>query len=565
MKEFPFPKRKGVDQFLVEMGLVDPKGPACPNPLAARPGPETAPAATVDAAAPEESTGVPLTLPDDILDLPFVDLGKVRPDPQVVALVPEPMARKYQVLALSQTGDYLVLAMADTGDMEALESVAIQTRRKVRAARAHPDEIRRAIDLYYRDGDEIERQVARLPAELKDKDTEDRLLSMATQTPVARIVDLIVGQAVKDRASDIHIEPQEDTLEVRYRVDGLLHTAVSLPLSLHPALMSRIKVLAGMNIAERRRPQDGQICMHAGGKDIDIRVATSENVCGEMAVLRILDKSLSLFQLSELGMLPDVLANYKELLSRKFGMILVSGPTGSGKTTTLYASINTMDRKQQNIITVEDPIEYRMKGINQIQVNSKAGLTFDTGLRAIMRLDPNVILVGEVRDGETAKMAVQAALTGHLVLSTIHANDTAAVLLRLIDLGVEPFLVWSAMAGVVAQRMVRRICPRCRTEYEPSLEERTAYEQEMGEIGTFVHGEGCNFCGGSGYLGRTGVYEVMSMSDEIGSLLLSRASVKAIRGQALKEGMVPMRRDGMLKVKSGVTTSSEIVRNIFRS
>lgn len=560
MKEFTVPRRKGVNQFLVEMGLVEPESPACPN----APNRDEA----LSGAPADQRLASALDAEDrsSVLDLPFIDLGKVTPDPVAVSTIPEAMARKYQVLAVKQADDYLVLAMADPGDMEALESVAIQTRRKVRAARGHPDEIRRAIDLYYRAGPEIERQVARLPVELKQsRDAEDRLSSLATQTPVTRIVDLVIEQAVRDRASDIHIEPLEDSLEVRYRVDGLLQTAMSLPLNLHPALMSRIKVLAGMNIAERRRPQDGQLCLKAAGKDIDVRVATSESICGEMAVLRILDKSLSLFQLSELGFLPDTLAKFQELLSRKFGIILVSGPTGSGKTTTLYASLNTMDKKHQNIITVEDPIEYRIKGINQIQVNPKAGLTFETGLRAIMRLDPNVILVGEVRDGETAKMAVQAALTGHLVLSTIHANDSAAVLLRLVDLGVEPFLAWSAVAGVVAQRMVRRICPRCRTEYNPSPEERTAYEQEMGESGVFQHGEGCNFCGGSGYLGRTGVYEVMTMSDDIGSQLLSRSSVKEIRSQALREGMAPMRRDGMFKVKQGITTPSEIVRNIFRS
>ena len=359
--------------------------------------------------------------------------------------------------------------------------------------------------------------------------------------------------------------PDGSAPTVRYWVDGLLQNGASLPLGLHPSLVSRIKVMAGMNIAERRRPQDGQFCLRLGEKDIDVRVATSESLCGEMVVLRILDKSVSLYELSELGFLSSALERYKKLLSRKFGLILVSGPTGSGKTTTLYASINTMDRKHQNIITVEDPIEYRFQGINQMQVNNKAGLTFGTGLRAIMRLDPNVILVGEIRDTETAKMAVQASLTGHLVLSTIHANDTAAVLLRLLDLDVEPFLIWSAVAGVVAQRMLRRICPHCQIPYEPTLEERMAYEQEVGEIGQFTQGEGCNFCANTGYRGRVGVYEIMPMSDEIGALIISRSGVKDIRAQALKEDMMSMRHDGMLKVKQGITTPSEVIRNVFHS
>ena len=542
-------QKKVVNQLLKEMGLADTTGDKTPAK-------ENVPGSS-SVAEPKLR----------ISDLPFIDLGKVTTDPVAVGLVPEAMARKHRVLPLTFEGDYLILAMADPGDMEALETIAVQTGKKIRPVQGEPEDIQRAINLYYRAGGEIEKQVAKLPSAPKDEQNEGdgRLATIIAQTPVARIVDLLIEQAVKDRASDIHIEPQEHGLEVRYRVDGLLQNAASLPISLHPALVSRIKVLAGMNIAERRRPQDGQFSKRLGDKDIDVRVATSESLCGEMMVLRILDKSASLFDLSELGFLLGSLDIYKKLLSRKFGLILVSGPTGSGKTTTLYASINTMDKKHQNIITVEDPIEYRFQGINQMQVNNKAGLTFATGLRAIMRLDPNIILVGEIRDTETAKMAVQAALTGHLVLSTIHANDTGAVLLRLIDLGVEPFLIWSAVAGVIAQRMLRRICPHCQIPYEPTLEEQIAYEQEIGETGQFTQGEGCNFCGNTGYRGRIGVYEIMPMSDEIGALVLSRAGVKDIRAQALKEGMISMRRDGMLKVKQGITTTSEVIRNLFYS
>jgi len=545
------PQNKGVDQLLLKMGLANTAS-------------ETT---SVEGGVHASSTDKHKDAGG--LDLRHVDLGKIITDPVAVELVPEAMARKYLVLPLTFEGDYLILTMADPGDMEALESVALQTKKKLKPVKGEPDDIKRAIDLYYRAGVEIDKQVAKLPLENNQQDNESkgdgRLPAIVAQTPVARIVELLIEQAVKDRASDIHIEPQENGLDVRCRVDGLLQLAASLPISLHPALVSRIKVLAGMNIAERRRPQDGQFSSRVGGKDIDVRVATSESFCGEMMVLRILDKSVSLFDLSELGFMAGSLDKYKKLLSRKFGLILVSGPTGSGKTTTLYASINTMDRKHQNIVTVEDPIEYRFQGINQMQVNNKAGMNFAIGLRAIMRLDPNVILVGEIRDTETAKMAVQAALTGHLVLSTIHANDTAAVLLRLLDLEIEPFLIWSAIAGVVAQRMLRRICPHCQIPYEPTLEERIAYEQETGEIGQFTQGEGCNFCGNTGYRGRVGVYEIMPMSDEIGALILSRSGVKNIRTLALKEGMISMRRDGMLKVKQGITTPSEVMRNVFHS
>jgi general secretion pathway protein E len=381
---------------------------------------------------------------------------------------------------------------------------------------------------------------------------------------VARTVDLLIAQAVKDRASDIHIEPQEDRLCIRYRIDGILQDAMSLPLNIHNQLVSRLKILGEMDIAERRRPQDGQFSVKVGGKHIDIRVATVETVYGEMMVLRILDKSLSMFTLAQLGFLPDSLEKYQQLLKSPFGMILVSGPTGSGKTTTLYASVNQLDRKENNIITIEDPVEYRFAGINQTQVNLRAGLTFASGLRATMRLDPDVILVGEIRDTDTARTATQAALTGHLVLSSVHANDTVGVLFRLIDLGVEPYLIATALVGVVAQRMVRRVCPHCRALAPADPEEQMAYEQEMEERRTgFYYGTGCNFCANTGYLGRAGVFEILVISEEIRRLLLTGAGGDSIRAQAVKDGVVPMRRDGMLKVRDGITTPREVLRGIF--
>jgi len=339
---------------------------------------------------------------------------------------------------------------------------------------------------------------------------------------------------------------------------------MSLPVSVHSALISRIKIMAGMNIAERRRPQDGQISIKEGDRELDIRVATINTVHGEMAVLRLLNKSFALLSLSDLGFLPESLEQYRMMLKMPFGMILISGPTGSGKTTTLYASVNQMDNVERNVITIEDPVEYRFKSINQVQVNPTAAVTFAAGLRATMRLDPDVILVGEIRDSETARIAVQAALTGHLVLSSIHANDTAGVIYRLIDLGVEPFLVASAVIGVVAQRMVRRVCPNCSRVTTVPSEEQLSYEREMEEKRSqFVYGAGCNFCARTGYLGRTGIYEVMVLSEGLRRLILTGAGSDPIRKLALQEGLITLWHDGMMKVRAGVTTPYEVIRNVY--
>jgi type II secretory ATPase GspE/PulE/Tfp pilus assembly ATPase PilB-like protein len=393
---------------------------------------------------------------------------------------------------------------------------------------------------------------------------EEAAPDLTAQTPIVRTAELLIGQAVRDRASDIHLEPKEDHLRVRYRIDGFLHEVQTLPLSVHPPLISRLKVLAGMNIAERRRPQDGQFSIRVEGKDVDFRIATSDSAHGEMMVLRVLDKSLSLIALKELGFLPEALDHYTQMLRKPFGMVLVGGPTGSGKTTTLYASLNQLDRKGRNIVTIEDPIEYHFDDINQIQVNAQASITFASGLRSIMRLDPDVILVGEVRDSETAAMATQASLTGHLVLSSIHANDAVGILFRLIDLGVEPFLISSALVGVVSQRLVRRVCSHCRALADVPPEEASAYEEEMGEKpDKLYYGSGCNFCANTGYSGRTGVYEVMALSEEIRRLLLKGAGSADIKAQALSEGMTTMRRSAMLKVQQGVTTPLEVIRNVY--
>jgi general secretion pathway protein E len=485
------------------------------------------------------------------------------PQPEALQLIPEVVARRYNAIPLTISGKTMEVAMADPTDIFALEALSAHSRMRIKPVAATAQEIRDAIDFNYKAYGEIEKQVSRIsiPAGTTD---EKLAISIATDTPLVQALNLIVEEAVKARASDIHIEPEEDRLRIRYRIDGTLQDTMSVPTSVHRALISRIKILAEMNIADHFRPQDGQFSTEAKGRQIDVRVATAPTVWGETATLRLLDKSMATMGLSELGMLPDSLAKYESMLKVPYGMILISGPTGAGKTTTLYASINSLDTQGRNIITIEDPAEYRFKDINQIQVNTQAGITFASGLRSILRLDPDVILVGEIRDAETANIAVQAALTGHMMLSSIHANEVAGVLSRLLDLKIEPFLIASAVIGVVAQRMVRRICPDCGRLIEAPLVEQMAYEKEMGEKQTkFLYGTGCKSCSYTGYLGRTGIFEILTISDSIREMVCSRASSSEIRAQALKEGMISMGNDGMRKVKEGITTPSEVLRNAY--
>ena len=498
--------------------------------------------------------------------LPRIDLKTHKVRPAALRLIPEAVARKWDIMPLRIEDDFLVVAMADPNNLYAIENIRALSRMEVRILPAALMDVRGAINLHYRAMGEIEKELRHiLPTASERVQADERISSdLIAQAPIVRAVNLLVSQAVKDRASDIHVEPQQDRVRVRYRIDGILHETLSLPLSVHGPMISRVKVLAAMNIAERRRPQDGHFAVSVDGTDVDIRVATADTTWGEMAVLRVLDKAMSVMDLADLGFLPGSLQTYQRVIQSPFGMVLASGPTGSGKTTTLYASINQLDSKERNIITIEDPVEYRFANVNQMQVNLQANVTFAGGLRATMRLDPDVILVGEIRDKETSSIAIQAALTGHLVLSTVHANDAVGALFRLMDLGIEPFLITSAMVGIIAQRLVRRVCPHCRTLREVTEEERLAYEMDMGEKRTkFYHGGGCNFCALTGYYGRMGVYEILVMSEEIRRLVLRGASTDEIKDQAVKEGMVTMWRDGMMKVKEGLTTPREIMRNVF--
>ncbi len=489
---------------------------------------------------------------------------KLTPRPEALQLIPEVIARRYNAIPLNITNNNLEVAMANPSDIFALEAIAAISRKRVKPIAADAKDVRAAIDFNYKGYSEIEKQVSSIVAPAKGAIDEKLEIDMASYTPLVQALNMIIDEASKARASDIHIEPEENRLRIRYRIDGTLHDMMSLPLNIHRAIISRIKILSDLNIADSHHPQDGQFTFTAKDRQIDIRVATTPTVNGEMSVLRLLDKSMALLELPQLGFLPDSLEKYQNMLKVPFGMVIIIGPTGSGKTTTLYASVNTIDAQKNNVVTIEDPAEYRLKDINQIQVNVQAGLTFASGLRSILRLDPNVIMVGEIRDKETVDIAIQAALTGHLMLSSLHANDTAGALSRLVDLGIEPFMVASAVIGVVSQRMVRRLCPDCQRMIEASPLEQMVYEKEIGEKRVkFPYGTGCKNCSYTGYRGRIGVFELLTLSDELKMMVADRAPSSTMRNQAIKEGMATMMNDGMRKVQMGITTPTEVLRAAY--
>lgn len=492
-----------------------------------------------------------------------LDLNAYPIQPEAMDLIAEPIARLHKVMPLAITEHGLEVAMANADDLLAQEALAALTRMTIVAMKATDEEIQAAIDRGYGAHSDIEEFMRGVTSTMPEATPVEEQVESASSAPIVQALNMIIEEAVKARASDVHIEPEKDRVRVRFRIDGVLKETTTLPTSAHAPLISRLKILGNMNIADHR-PQDGQFSVKSKRKEIDIRIATVAGICGEMATLRILDKSFAALSLDELGFSNENLQRYQHMLKLPYGMVLVSGPTGSGKTTTLYASVNSLDRRGKNIVTIEDPVEYSFKDINQIQVNPRANLTFANGLRSIMRHDPNIIMVGEIRDPETAGIAIQSALTGHLVLASIHANDSVGALSRLIDLQVAPFLISSALVGVVAQRMVRRICKRCEDVIPATMEARTAYSKELGEErDSFMYGKGCNSCVSTGYLGRIAIFEVMRMSDEIRRLLLSGADTAVMSEQARNEGMITMRRDGMLKVKEGITTPDEVMREAY--
>jgi general secretion pathway protein E len=480
-----------------------------------------------------------------------------------IRLIPENLARKHNAVPVSISGKTLEVAMSDPFDILTIEAFSIQSKMRIKPLIASAKEIKEAIDFNYKAYGEIEKRFSAISSG-KTKKEEKKSYDSVIDAPIVQALNLIISEAIKDRASDIHVEPAEKKLRIRYRIDGTLQDMMSLPMDLHSAIISRIKILSSMNIADHFRAQDGQFSTEFSGRIIDIRVATSPTVNGEMAVLRLLDKSTAMIGLSDLGMLPDSRQKFENMLKIPYGMILVCGPTGAGKTTTLYAAVNSLDTVGRNIVTIEDPAEYRFDNINQIQVNQQAGITFASGLRAILRLDPDVILVGEIRDSETANIAVQSALTGHLLLSSIHANDSVGVIFRLIDLGVEPFLIASSVIGVLSQRMVRKICPYCQQVIEAPMLEQIAYEKELGkQRSKFQYGSGCKTCAYTGYLKRTGIFEILTMSDTIRRMIVRGVNPGDIKEQALKEGLITMMNDGMRKVEQNITTPSEILRNAY--
>ncbi|MBI2329052.1 MAG: type II/IV secretion system protein [Chloroflexi bacterium] len=495
---------------------------------------------------------------------------------EVLELVPEATARKFNVIPLEVNGKVLRLAMTNPSDITVADTLSALTNLCVEPVAVSAEKIQEVLDFYYKSSEEdssedsyqeIERQLSRIKSP-SIIDGEQTIVIGEDDSPIIRAFSLILEDAVRAGASDIHLQTQKHELLVRYRIDGVLHDVLSLPLHTARLLISRIKILANLNIADHHHPQDGQLAIERNGpnghkKRIDIRVATMPSAHGETAALRLLDNSKVVIDLTELGFRAESLAQYREMLRAPYGMILVSGPTGAGKTTTLYASLNSLDYWQRNIITIEDPIEYEFYHITQMQVNVQAGLTFAKGLRSTLRADPDVILIGEIRDAETAQIAMQAALTGHLVLSSIHANDAVSVVSRLLDLGIEPFLISSALVGVVSQRMVRKICPNCARNVKVSLVEQMAYAADCAEERSeFLYGAGCELCN-SGYRKRTALFETMRISDKIRTIIVNRGSMPELKAQALKEGMIPLRKDGMLKVKENITTPSEVLQNAY--
>jgi len=496
--------------------------------------------------------------------LQFVDLGDVLVDATAASLIPEQVARRYRALPIGFEENKLVVAMADPANLFALDDIRTITGREVKPVVATAGDIESAIRKYSRFDESVE-QLNSAAAEAADEDMDELARSTAAveEGPIVKMVNLLISQAIADRASDIHIEPTERDVRIRYRIDGVLAEVMRSPKNIQAGLISRLKVMADINIAERRVPQDGRIGLTVSGKAVDLRVATLPTVYGEKVVIRILDKSSVLLKLEDLGFLESAFQRYQSAYTKPYGAILVTGPTGSGKSTTLYATLNIVNRPDKNIITVEDPVEYRLAGINQVQVNNRAGLTFASALRSILRADPDIVLVGEVRDRETGMIAIEAALTGHLVLSTLHTNDAPSALPRLIEMGVEPYLVASAIDCVVAQRLARKLCTKCREPYKPEvseLEEGGYPEEEWEDIHTLYRAVGCAACSKTGYRGRLGLYEVMLTSEEIERLTVERVSSDVIKRVAVKDGMITLRQEGLEKVRLGLTSLQEVLR-----
>jgi len=495
----------------------------------------------------------------------FVDLDEAPVDRAAVAMVPGALCRRYTVLPIAIENGVLILATADPGNVMAVDDVRTVSGMQVTPVIATYDNVVRAIDRFVRADGEMEN----LSSAFEDAQVEPEadLSKMGDfvddDAPIVRYVNLLVTQAITDRASDIHIEPTEHDLRVRYRIDGVLHETQRSPKNITGGVISRVKIMSDIDIAEKRKPQDGRMSVVHNGRKIDLRVATLPTVWGEKIVMRILDNSTASLDLRDLSFLDHNYETYKESYTKPYGMILVTGPTGSGKSTTLYATLNAVSKPDINVITVEDPVEYRLAGINQVQVNPKAGLTFAAALRSILRSDPDVVLLGEIRDHETAQIAIEAALTGHLVLSTLHTNDAPSAVTRLTEMGIEPFLVGSALDCVVAQRLARRLCPKCKEAYQPTPQEMEAarFPWVPGEpLPELFRPAGCTACSKTGYKGRLALHEVMQVTEDIERLAVAHSSAADIAATAERQGMTTLRNDGWHKVALGQTSIEEILR-----
>jgi type IV pilus assembly protein PilB len=494
--------------------------------------------------------------------LEFVDLTEYRIDAAATALLPETLCRRYRALPIGEEDGKLLVAMSDPANVYALDDIRTITGRDVVPVVATANDVEQSIQKFSGMGEQVE-ALASEAADALDTEAGVTVEAAVEDAPIVKLVQAIMTQAAADRASDVHIEPTETDVRVRFRVDGVLHEVMHSPKSIQGGLISRLKVMGDLNIAEKRIPQDGRVSLRVSNRSLDLRLATLPTVHGEKIVIRILDKTNALLQLSELGFLPQAFESYERSFRKPYGAILVTGPTGSGKSTTLYATLNIVNSIDRHIVTVEDPVEYRLPGVNQIQVNPKAGLTFASALRSILRADPDIILIGEIRDRETAMIAVESALTGHLVLSSLHTNDAPSAITRLIEMQVETFLVGSAIDCVVAQRLARQLCEKCKQAYAPvesELIEAGFAESRIPDLGLFFRPSGCQSCSNTGYRGRIGLYEVMPMTEEIERLTVERASSETVKRVAIEQGMYTLRDDGLHKAASGITSIEEIAR-----
>lgn len=496
---------------------------------------------------------------------PFVDLATAELDPDIIALVPAALCRRYQVIPIARGRRQLTIGMLDPSDLIALDDLATATDLNIVPVVVAADALAATFSRFLRSDEELSdlsEQIGESAAIDAGPASTESLEDQSGDAPIVRFVNLLITQAISDRASDIHIEPGERHLAVRYRIDGVLHEMQRADRAIQDGVISRLKIMANVDIAERRRPQDGRLSVRHEDRQVDLRVATLPTVWGEKIVMRILDNSGTALEMSQLQFSAINEKRFQHAITRPHGMVLVTGPTGSGKSTTLYTALRTVASSQINVITVEDPVEYRIEGISQVQVNQRAGLTFQAALRSILRSDPDVVLVGEIRDTETARISIEAALTGHLVLSTLHTNDAPSALTRLVEIGCEPFLVGTALSAVVAQRLARRLCMNCRAPYVEDVEalRSVGFPHDPADLPQLYRAVGCSACSGTGYRGRVALHEVMTLSEGMEQLVVAGATGTEMRQLAIAEGMVALRDDGFSKVAQGITTVDEIMR-----